>query len=216
MSTTVAEDELIGAPARPAGEWPLILRWLGMLLGLSVVVGGLSALFWVSVVDLPHYEILRNGRAVISERSWTQVISADAWFTVCGVLVGVGVGIISWRWFSRLGWPTAFIAAGAGLVAGVVCWQLGQVLGPGPWFERVALASVGDEVPFSLELRAMSALAVWAFAAVAPVLLAASLGPEQAPTVPERELRLSLPGDETEIGTVDERGVVTQTSPHSP
>ena len=52
----------------------------------------------------------------------------------------------------------------------------------------------------------MSAPAVWAFAAVTPVLLAASLGPEEGVVRPRRQAEEQEPLAET----VDERGVLTE------
>lgn len=219
MSTTVAEQSLDEPAPRIRRSWSEVLVWVGLLALLSVVVGGLTAVFWVSVVDLPTWRIQSGGQAVISERAWTEVISADAWFVVSGALVGLGLGIVSWKWFNPLGWPTALLAAGSGGLAGLVCWQLGQLLGPSSFVDRVAQAQPGADVPISLELRSLSALAVWAFMAVAPVLLAASLGPEDAPARPLRRLRLAIPVQPAERveETVDERGVVTSvTSPESP
>lgn len=219
MSTTLAEQPLEESQADRRRPVPLVLSWVGLLIALSVVVGGLTALFWVSVVELPSWRILPDGQAVISERAWTEVIAADAWFVVCGALVGLGLGLVTWKWFHPIGWPTALLAAGAGVLAGVVCWQLGELLGPSPFVDRVAVAQPGDLVPISLQLRSVSALAVWGFMAIAPVLLAASLGPEDAPPRPQRRLRFAVPEPVEEVGeTVDERGVVTATttSPESP
>jgi len=101
------------------------------------------------------------------------------------------------------------LAAAAGLLAGIVCWQVGELLGPagGTFDERLANALPGEQVPIALTLRSLSAPAVWAFAAVTPVLLAASLGPEEAAPRPRRQLH--SPTEPIEE-TVDERGVLTE------
>ncbi len=214
MSTTLSEDTFTEAEPEtwPASE---VLPWVGLLAALAVVVGGLSAVFWVNVVDLPTYRILADGSATVSERALTQFVAADAWFVICGAMVGLGLGVVTWRWFKPMGWPTALLAAGAGLLAAVVCWLLGQLLGPGSFEDRLATAAPDDLVPISLQLRSLSALAVWPFAAVAPVLLASALGPEEVTPRPRRgqpEAPVTL-----EEETVDERGVVTVTSsPVSP
>lgn len=213
MSTTLSEDTFTEEePAkRPASE---VLPWVGLLAALASVVGGLSAVFWVNVVDLPTYRILADGSATVSERALTQFVATDAWFVICGAMVGLGLGIVTWRWFKPMGWPTALLAAGAGLLAAVVCWLLGQLLGPGSFEDRLATAAPDDLVPISLQLRSLSALAVWPFAAVAPVLLASALGPEEV----QPRLRRGQGAPVTvEEETVDERGVVTvTTSPVSP
>ena len=88
------------------------------------------------------------------------------------------------------------------------------LLGPGSFEDRLATAAPDDLVPISLQLRSLSALAVWPFAAVAPVLLASALGPEEV----QPRLRRGQGAPVTvEEETVDERGVVTvTTSPVSP
>lgn len=212
VSATVTEQEAeVQSVAEPTSA-RRIARWIGLLALTSLAVGALMAVFWSSVVDLPTYLIGADGSAVFSERSWVKVVSADAWFVLCAVPAGIGLGLITWRWFHELGWPTPVLAAGAGLLSGFSCWQLGQLLGPGSFADRIAAAGPGDLVPISLELHSPSALAVWGFIAVAPVLLIASLGPEEAESPAETESEEVLDGPET----VDERGVATLISAPSP
>jgi hypothetical protein len=189
---------------------------------LSAVVGGLAAVFWASIVTVPTWRILENSAAVMTERGVTEIVAADVWFVITGAMVGLGLGLVTWKWFRPLGWPTALLAVGSGLLAGIVCWQVGQVLGPGPENERIAAALPGVVVPAALQLRSLSALAVWGFAAVTPVLLVSSLGPDEEDVSSRRRRRARLEEQklqpvEPETGTVDERGVLTETeSPVSP
>lgn len=211
MSTTITEEQQ--QVSRPAADEATVLPWIGLLAGLAVVVGGLAAVFWSAVVELPAYRILGDGSATMSERALTEIVAADAWFVVTGALVGAGLGLVTWKWFRPLGWPTALLAVAAGLVAGVVCWRVGQLLGPGSFEERLAVAKTGDLVPISLELRSLPALAVWAFAAVTPVLLISSLGPDEEDGAHRRRRRRAEEeADQAETETVDERGVLTTTS----
>ncbi len=207
MSTTVAEEQV--AQENDQAQAPQgLASWVVVLLVLSIVVGGLTAVFWANVVELPSYRILADGSATVSERALTEFVAADAWFVNCGAMVGIGLGLVTWRWFRPLGWPTAVLAAGSGLVAGLVCWQVGQLLGPGPFDERLAAANPGDLVPIAVELRSPSALAVWAFAAVAPVLLASSLTADDEESRPPRYRRIR-PRPSAAAETVDDRGVLT-------
>lgn len=204
VSTTVTEDLVI---ERDCAEHSHVLAWIGLLAVLSAVVGGLAAVFWSAVVRLPNYRVMEDGLATMTERGLTEVVAADAWFVVTGALVGAGLGLVTWKWFRPLGWPTGLLAAGAGLLAGIVCWRIGQLLGPGDFAHRLAEANPGDLVPISLELRSLSALALWGFAAVTPVLLVSSLGPDEEDGGWRR--RREAPGQVPENGTVDERGVLT-------
>jgi hypothetical protein len=205
VSTTVTEEQ----PSAPEpAEDSSVGLWIAVLAGLSLVIGGLAAVFWAMVVDLPAYKILSDGSAVITERGLTEIVASDVWFVITGGLVGLGLGLVTWKWFRPLGWPTALLAVGAGLLAGVVCWQVGQLLGPGSFPERVTGARPGVMVPIPLELRSFSALAVWGFAAVTPVLLFSSLGPDEEDH-PSRWRRRAVEAEVEESGTIDDRGVLT-------
>lgn len=205
MSTTVAE-ELEARPDRPPSS--SVVAWIALLAGLSLVVGALAAVFWFGVVDLPTYEIRDDGSAVIDEYGLTQIVAADVWYAITGALVGAGLGVVVWKWFRSMGWLSAVLAVGAGLLAGLVCWKVGELIGPGPFDLRLARAKAGDLVPLSLQLRSWSALAVWGFAAVTPVLLASSLGPDEEDPAPKRGARKGAEEDQTKA-EVDELGVLT-------
>jgi hypothetical protein len=205
MSTTVTEEQK--ADHQPAYE-SSVAMWIALLAGLSVVIGGLSAVLWAMVVDLPSYKILSDGSAVITQRGLTEIVASDIWFVIIGAVVGVGLGLVTWKWFRPLGWPTALLAVGAGLLAGVVCWQVGELLGPGSFAERLTSAQPGAMVPIPLQLRSFSALAVWGFAAVTPVLLASSLGRDDEDGQSRWRRHPEVPEDE-ESGTIDYRGVLT-------
>ena len=196
----------------PADGPARVLPWIAILAGLSIVVGALGGVFWAAVVKLPAYLVGADGSGTMTERGLTEIVSGDAWYVIVGVLIGVGLGLVAWRWFRPLGWPTPLLAIGAGLVAGLVCWQVGQLVGPGNFNDRLAAASPGDLVRMSLELHSWSALAVWAFAAVTPVLLISSLGPDDEEH--HRKPRVKRPASQqlAEPESVDERGVVTAES----
>jgi len=201
MSVPPEEDD----PAQTPRRAHAVVPWLGLLVLLSLVVASLVALFWTQVVDLPSWHVNNDDSASMTEAGWTQMISIDAWYVVCAILVGPGIGWVAWRWFRPLGWPAAVIAALAGLLTGLVCAELGPVMGPGEFDGRIAAANPGDYVPVAFELSSLSALAVWPLASVAPVLIASSLGPD--PEQPSRRRRRSAddagedaPGDPEQVG----------------
>lgn len=221
MSTTITEDQVpVPDPVPEPATGAAVGLWVALLAGLSVVVGLLAGVFWASVVTLPTWRIdADTSIAVITERGVTELVAGDVWFVITGALVGLGLGLVTWKWFRPLGWPTALLAVAAGLLAGVVCWLFGQVLGPGPEAERISAAPPGAVVPASLQLRSFSALAVWGFAAVTPVLLISSLGADeedQASRRRRRRVQAAEPEPEIETGTVDERGVLTVTDDTAP
>jgi hypothetical protein len=205
VSTTVTEEQEPEAE-RPASS--SVVAWVALLAGLTVVVGALAAVFWTGVVDLPSYEIKADGHAVIDEAGLGRIVSIDVWYCITAALVGTGLGIVVWKWFRATGWLSAVLAVAAGLLAGLVCWKLGELIGPGSFDDRLASAQTGDLVPVSLQLRSWSALAVWGFAAVTPVLLASSLGPDDEDPGPPRRPKKAEPAEEHKA-EVDEIGVLT-------
>ncbi|MFT3832342.1 MAG: hypothetical protein QM711_03335 [Micropruina sp.] len=181
-----------------------------ILAGIAAVAGIAGAVLWRLVVRPPAYIVQADGSATVSERALTEFFAGDAWYAVIGAVVGAGLGVATWRRFKAIGWPCAFLAAGLGLLAGVVCWQLGEVLGGQAFDQRLALAKPGDTVPIALALRSPSALAVWAFAAVTPILLGSALGPddEAMPRQPRRRSRLAKAEQTEPREVVDDLGVV--------
>jgi len=166
----------------------------GALVVLALFVGALAALVWANVTEVPAFLVQSDGHATISEPGLAQVFSSDWWFSVLGVVGGLVLGVASWALLRRVGWPAALAALGLGLGAGVTCWLLGEVIGPGAFASRMAAAQAGELVPISLELRSPSALAVWGFVAVGVPLFASALGPElggdEEPRLRRRRLRL--------------------------
>lgn len=156
-----------------------LLGWLTGFWLLCGAVGVLAGVLWWRLVGLPGYRVGPGGGASISERGLTEYFGGDAWFTGIGVLVGMGVGIIAWRWFRDLGWPLVPIAVTGALVAALLCWYTGHRLGPGSFDARLAAAHSGDVVPIELTVRARASLIVWVLGASIPVLLASSLGPDE-------------------------------------
>ncbi len=173
-------------PSRPA----IAAGWISAYLALSVLVGALCGVFWSLVVELPTYTVRDDLTAVTTERGLAEYFGSDAWFVGIGLAVGAGLGLVAWRWFSELGWPVALLAAAGAALAGVVCWQMGEWLGPGPFDERLALAGAGDTVPIQFLLRSRVAFAAWVLGAVTPVLLWSSLGPDaEVPRAPSNRPR---------------------------
>ncbi len=203
VPTPTAADE--AAPARHDDRTSAAI-----FAGIAVIAGIAGAVLWRLVVRLPAYVVQPDGSATVSERALTEFFAGDAWFTAIGVVAGAGLGIAAWRRFKGIGWPCAFLAAGLGLLAALVCWQLGEVFGGIPFDERLAAAKPGDTVPIALALRSPSALAVWVFAAVTPILLGSALGPDEeaAPRQHRRRNRAAQiePPEQREV--VDDLGVV--------
>ena len=183
MSATVPDEVLAVGDTPPDGRssWRTVrtmLAWLLSFAALAVVVGFLSGVFWWGVVDLPTYTIGEDFRGYTTERALTEVFSTDAWFAGLGLTIGAGVGYVAWRWFGDVGWPVTFVAGLGALLAGGICDLTGHWLGPQSFDARLAAASPKDVIPIDFQLHAPVVLIVWAFAAVLPVLIASSMGPD--------------------------------------
>lgn len=154
------------------------LPWVGILMAFAAAIGTLSAFVWAFVTRLPSYVIRNDFTAEMSERGYSEIVGADARFSLIGFFVGLGLGWIAWMWFRRWGWPVVAVSVVASQIAGLVCLGVGRFVGGGSFEERMAQAGPGAEVTVSLEIHTLVPLALWALAAVLPTLLAASLGPE--------------------------------------
>lgn len=147
-----------------------------VLTGLAVLTGVLGGVIWHAMVALPSYTITDDYGAVLREYGLTQFFAADTWFAVLGLVFGIGLGVAAWQLLRQLGWPVALVAVGAGLLAALVCWQVGVAFGPSDFASRVTTAAPGDRVMIDFALHTWVPVLTWPFGAITPVLLYASLG----------------------------------------
>ncbi len=163
---------------------------VGLYLVASAGIGAVAGVLWWQVVTLPVYTVGSNGGASTTERGLTEYISGDAWFSLIGFVVGIGLGIVAWRVFRDIGWPVVPLVVLATMIAALVCWLVGWKLGPGPFSPRLTEAQVGASVPIELTVRARAAVLFWPFGAVLVVMLGSSLGRDDEvprPIFPKRE-----------------------------
>ena len=163
------EGRLQGVPAVRVVTW-IVLYALSCL-----VIGLLAGVFWSQVVDLPSYTIDSDFIGRMGERELAKIFSIDAWGAGLGVVIGLGLGWLCWRWLARLGWPSALIAALGGLAAGMIATVVAHFVGPGPLDARIAAASPGDLVPIEFALHTRVVYAVWVAFATVPVMAGAML-----------------------------------------
>lgn len=147
------------------------LRGAGLYLAVALVAGGLSGLVWARLTRLPSYSVGSHGAATISEGGLATVFSADAVYCIVGAVLGLGLGVLAWAWFSRRGaWVVALAAAGP-LLAALTCWWVGLLVGPSSFATRIAAAKAGDTVQIDLALHTWTPLLIWVLAAMLPVLV---------------------------------------------
>lgn len=189
-------DRVVEPTPEPKGldlTQPPVLRqfvgWGLLHLGLSGLVGVLAGVLWWRLVDLPAYLVGEDGRASTTERGLTAYFATDAWFCLIGLVVGIGLGILAWRWLSAAGWPMVPVAVVGSIFAALVCWYVGWSLGPGPLDPRLARAGVGEYVPIELTVHTWVDVVVWVFAASIPLLLLSALTPDLEEPKPLRRSR---------------------------
>ncbi|SFK62206.1 LPXTG cell wall anchor domain-containing protein [Geodermatophilus ruber] len=179
------------APAPPSAvrrAWSSGPRWPGaaevradlnsslLLAGVLTLAGLPAGLLWWALAPRAQFEITESSPVVVGHPSAELLVAGDGVFTL--VLAGLGLlaGLGGWWLRRRRGVATLLALALGCLLAGVLAWQLGELLGPGP--TRAELAEVGAVVTTGLSLGSVPALAVAPFLAtlvyVVATLLASS------------------------------------------
>lgn len=125
----------------------------------AVAVAGLPAgVLWWLLAPRADFRITSDGPAPIGNPSDELLVADDVIFTLIVAGLGLLAGLILWfnRGFRGL---AAVVALAVGsLAAGVLAWQLGELLGPGP--TDAALRKVGTTVTTGLHLASWPALAL--------------------------------------------------------
>ncbi|MDI3422413.1 hypothetical protein [Streptomyces luteolus] len=169
------------APPVPEDDGPGLRRELIQAALVAVVLtvsGALLGLLWGQLA--PRVPLVADEKAVfLKEIEGEQAIGADGTFILLALGFGLVSGIVVFLLRRRGGIPLVVGLALGGLLASVVAWRLGLLLGPGD--DVVARAKeVGPGVAFDapLELNSLGSLLAWPIAALAVHLgLTALFGP---------------------------------------
>ena len=172
----VAAGPLVAGPARPLTAQPLAdlrtdLRgataW-GCLLALCGVPAGL---LWLWLAPRARFEVVEGGAVPVGRPSAELLVADDAVLVL--VLAGLGLlaGGVAWAMRRRRGVAVLLATALGTAVAGLLAWQLGELLAPGP--TAAQLADVGARVTTGLRLSSPPALAVAPFIALGVYVVAA-------------------------------------------
>ena len=178
MSSVVTDQAPpVVAPDSPSGA--RLVGRIACFVALALGLGAAAGVAWWAVVDLTAYRVNSEGGASTSERGLSEIISGDGWFTIIGLVTGLGLGLLGWHFFRRIGWSVVPVVVLSAVAAELICWVVGYRLGPGAFAPRLAAAEPGDLVPVELTIRAKASLLTWPFFAVIPVLLGSSLGRDE-------------------------------------
>lgn len=157
------------APASRPQQAPILLG--AVLILVSAVLGGLAAAVWHGVATLPTYHVADDGSASTTERGLTQMISTDSTYGLIGLVVGAICALAAWWLFSRRGSVVVLIAGLASLVAALVCWWIGVLIGPGSFATRIAGAKPGDDVQVDFHLHTWTPILLWIAGAMVALLV---------------------------------------------
>ncbi|MGY1702048.1 hypothetical protein [Geodermatophilus sp. SYSU D00766] len=153
--------------AEVRGDLRAATAW-GCLLALCGLPAGL---LWVWLAPRARFEVVEGGAVPLGRPSPELLVAVDSVLVL--VLAGLGLlaGGVAWAMRRRRG-VAVLAATGLGTgVAGLLAWQLGELLAPGP--TAAELSDVGARVTSGLHLSSPPALAVGPFAALAVYVVAA-------------------------------------------
>jgi LPXTG-motif cell wall-anchored protein len=211
-----AQQPGAAVPGRWRG-WPEIRADLrtSVRVAVGLALAGVPAgLLWWLLAPRADFRITDAGPVVVGNPSEELLVGDDVVYTL--VLAGLGLlaGAAAWWLRRRRGVATVLALAVGALVAALIAWQVGELLGAGP--TKAELAHVGGRVTTRLRLGGLAALAVAPFMAVLAYLVPAvaargdDLGREPESTGGE-----VLPAEPAEPGT-DERALVDVPPPGRP
>lgn len=163
-----------GLLERPVRRLSAGTRRILVYLAAGLPIGLLAGIIWQAIATPPGYTVAADGSASMSERGLADWFSADFWFATLGIVIGVAIGVWGWFWFGRRGWLLVPLPLAAAMIAALLCWWVGEVMGPTNFDERLSQAVAGDVVSIDLDLTSLTALAAWPFGAIIPVMIASA------------------------------------------
>ena len=163
--------------AQPGRTWRTV--WFAVFVMVTGVIGATA---WALLAHRPGYIVTEDLGAHLTERGQADVFSSDALFVTVVGLVGLLTGVVAWLRFRDLGWLVCVHALLGGAVAALIVWQLGLLVSPNNFDQRLAAASAGDVVPIDLALHSLTALLVGPFGAITPIMLFTAFWPDDEST----------------------------------
>ncbi|MEW2520518.1 hypothetical protein [Actinacidiphila alni] len=158
-----------GGPVGGKGDGPSVaveLRRAALVAVAVTVCGVILALLWVWLS--PRIPLVSDGKAVyLKDTEGEEAIGSDGMFVLISLVLGALTAVGVFLRYRRGGVALVLALAVGGVLAAVVGWRLGIVLGPTRDLRKHAM-DVGANVVFDgpLKLRAKSALIAWPAAAM--------------------------------------------------
>jgi len=153
-----------GSRSASAAELRADLRGSVVLTGVLLLAGLPAGVLWWVLAPRATFEVTADGPVALGRPSAELLIADDGVFTLLLAALGLAAGMVAWRLRRRRGVATVLALAVGLVLASLVAWQLGELLGPGP--APAELTDVGARVTTPLQLSSPAALAVAPFVAV--------------------------------------------------
>lgn len=160
-TTPPALGSAIGAPSATG-------RRLVVAALVTVVTGLAAGLVWVWLAHPAQWEAT-EGRLVLTEAAARGRFSVVVVFVLIGVIVSVVGGWLVVRLVPDLGWLAVPVVAVLTVLAAVVAWRIGILLGP-PDPSSVSGVKDGDRVPSELVIDSVAPFMVWPIFGLAGVI----------------------------------------------
>ncbi|HVQ87545.1 MAG TPA: hypothetical protein VMT88_05110 [Actinomycetes bacterium] len=150
------------------------------LVGIGIAGGAVMGLVWLWVTPAIWYEVRSNG-AFPEPSASGRWFSADGWFLVLGIGLGLALGIAAWFLARRHPVGALLGLTIGGLLGAVTAWLIGGAFGPPNPLDVVSSLAVGDRLQDALGLRAWAVILAPALAGVLTfTVLAAAVSPRDA------------------------------------
>ncbi len=151
-------------------------RSAGVAVG-AVALGALGAVAWAQLAQPSPWQVL-SGRLVLTEEAARGDFRVALLFAAIGLVGGLVLGVVG-QLSLRASIVGVALVAVASVLASVVAWRLGIVLGP-PDPSSVAGLTDGDEVPSRLAVGSVVPFFAWPIGALVGVLLGTWVEPGSA------------------------------------
>lgn len=144
-------------------------RWIVGVVATAVAVGLAGAVAWATWADPAQWVVIDGGLSMNQPGSRGQ-FGAVITFVLVGLVAGLLLGLVAVVTAPRLGWTMTLVVGLAAVVASLISWRLGILVGP-PDPTGVPGLSVGDTVPARLQVDTVAAFLAWPVGAMGGVLL---------------------------------------------
>lgn len=150
---------------RPEAPRPAVTALVGL-----TAVGALTGVGWWLLVT-PAFFTKQPGGGSMSELQLGHRVSADGWYAVLAVVVGLLGGVVLSRWQERDSLLTLVVLLAGSVLAAAAMALVGHLLGPGDPRVALAQAPLGGRVAVPLSVSASTAYLAWPVGAALGALL---------------------------------------------